>query len=367
MKIIEIIPQLNSGGAERFVVDLCNELSKQHEVYLVVLHNFNKYSFYLEDISSRVSVINMDKKDGMDFGLFLRLNKLIASINPDVVHTHLSAIIYASLASIVNKHIRFIHTVHNDAEKEAEKGINKLIRKFVFRHNLISPVTISEESQKSFQSFYNLPSTLIYNGCFPYQKPAEEIIISIRKELHDLKVNKDALTILNVARIQPQKNQVQLAEAIHNLNLNGDRVELFHIGSVANKEMENSLIELRSPYVHLLGKRNNPRDYMYVADAFCLSSVFEGMPITLIECFSVGTIPVCTPVGGIVNMITDGENGLLARGCSQQDLKEALMRFANLGHTQKQMMRTKSLSSFKNFNISSSTAKYVNLMNTLIN
>ena len=175
------------------------------------------------------------------------------------------------------------------------------------------------------------------------------------------------MTILNVARIQPQKNQVQLAEAIHNLNLNGDRVELFHIGSVANKEMENSLIELRSPYVHLLGKRNNPRDYMYVADAFCLSSVFEGMPITLIECFSVGTIPVCTPVGGIVNMITDGENGLLARGCSQQDLKEALMRFANLGHTQKQMMRTKSLSSFKNFNISSSTAKYVNLMNTLIN
>lgn len=35
MKIVEFIPQLSSGGAERFVVDLANELSKQHTVYLL--------------------------------------------------------------------------------------------------------------------------------------------------------------------------------------------------------------------------------------------------------------------------------------------------------------------------------------------
>ncbi len=33
----------------------------------------------------------------------------------------------------------------------------------------------------------------------------------------------------------------------------------------------------------------------------------RGMPVTLIECFAVGAIPVCTPVGGIVNVIRDGE------------------------------------------------------------
>ena len=36
MKILEIIPQLSSGGGERFVVDLCNELSKEHDVTLMV-------------------------------------------------------------------------------------------------------------------------------------------------------------------------------------------------------------------------------------------------------------------------------------------------------------------------------------------
>lgn len=37
--------------------------------------------------------------------------------------------------------------------------------------------------------------------------------------------------------------------------------------------------------MHLLGTKMNPRDYMAAADAFCLSSIYEGMPITLIECF----------------------------------------------------------------------------------
>ena len=43
MKILEIIPQLSSGGGERFVVDLCNELSKEHDVTLMVLHSLDKF------------------------------------------------------------------------------------------------------------------------------------------------------------------------------------------------------------------------------------------------------------------------------------------------------------------------------------
>ena len=50
MKILEIIPQLSSGGGERFVVDLCNELSKEHDVTLMVLHSLDKVDFYLKAV-----------------------------------------------------------------------------------------------------------------------------------------------------------------------------------------------------------------------------------------------------------------------------------------------------------------------------
>ena len=69
MKIFEIIPQLSSGGAERFVVDLCNELSKGHEVTLLVLFPLNKTSFYLSQVSDKVRIETMNKKAGFDLPL----------------------------------------------------------------------------------------------------------------------------------------------------------------------------------------------------------------------------------------------------------------------------------------------------------
>jgi hypothetical protein len=89
MKILEIIPQLSSGGGERFVVDLCNELSKEHDVTLMVLHSLDKVDFYLKEVSNNVRVVSMNKRMGLDIGLLFRVYRYIRREKPDVVHTHL--------------------------------------------------------------------------------------------------------------------------------------------------------------------------------------------------------------------------------------------------------------------------------------
>ncbi|WP_449440722.1 glycosyltransferase [Pedobacter steynii] len=82
------------------------------------------------------------------------------------------------------------------------------------------------------------------------------------------------------------------------------------------------------PYIEFIEGRHNVVDYLSIADAFCLSSIFEGMPISLIEALSVGCIPICTPVGGISQMIKHGKTGFLSRDVSVDSycdvLKEAL-------------------------------------------
>ena len=161
MKILEIIPQLSQGGAERFVVDLCNELSMRHNVTLVVLHNIDKTGFFLKEISTRVKVISMNKRKGFDLGLFFKLRSLIKKENPDIVHTHLRAIVYSLLAYIMPSHTKYIHTVHNDAVKEAGDRISRLCRKFAFKAKRVIPVTISEESQQSFINFYGITPPMI--------------------------------------------------------------------------------------------------------------------------------------------------------------------------------------------------------------
>ena len=363
MKVLEIIPQLSQGGAERFVIDLCNELSKEHEVILVVLHNVDNHGFFQKELSERIRLISMNKRMGMDWKLFFRLAKLIRKENPDVVHTHLRGIVYSFLAYIRPSRIKFIHTVHNDAKIEAGNGVSKWCSKLAFGLKRVHPVTISEESQRSFEKFYRLPSTLIYNGRPEYNFNTD--ISAVRQELERIKTNKQAKIIVNIARIQPQKNQLSLAKAVDNLNKQVQAIELAIIGSKADKQIVSDIEALNSPYVHLLDVRTNPRDYMRAADAFCLSSIYEGMPITLIECFSVGAVPLCTPVGGIINMIQDGENGLLAKGSNQEDIEEMIKRFLQYTPQDIERLQRNSAESFNHFDMTNCSQMYCKLMTVL--
>ena len=359
MKILEIIPQLSSGGAERFVVDLCNELVRaRHEVTLAVLHNVDKYGMFKDELDGRVRLLSMNKRMGLDGRLFVRLARLIREERPDVVHTHLNGIMYALPSCWLSRGARFVHTVHNDAAKEAGGGLTRWSREAAFKWGGVCAVTISEESQRSFEAFYHLPSTLIYNGRPPYAGPADD---AAAQELQGLKHNKAARTIVNIARIAEAKNQLALAQAVDALNSRGRALELFLIGAVLDRGIAEAIERLQSPYIHLLGTRRNPRDYMQAADAFCLPSTYEGMPITLIECFSVGAIPLCTPVGGMINMIRDGQNGLLAAGTRQSDIEVMLERFLQLSPAEADAMRQHSKASFAIYDMQQCAQRYVRL------
>ena len=71
-----------------------------------------------------------------------------------------------------------------------------------------------------------------------------------------------------------------------------------------------------------------------LSDAFCLSSNFEGMPISLIEAFACGCPSVCTPVGGIVNCVRHGETGFLSKSLSEDDYLQAVREFLKSGQPQ---------------------------------
>ena len=164
MKIFEYIPQLGSGGGERFTVDLCNELSNHHEVVLCVSYSLEKLGFYKDEISPNVRVICMDKKKGFDFLLPFRIYNLIRKEKPDVVHTHLMAIVYSIFAILFFRKAKYFHTVHNSAKEETDGKIGEIIRRFLFSYRLAKPVTISPVSQNSFHDFYGLKAPMIYNG-----------------------------------------------------------------------------------------------------------------------------------------------------------------------------------------------------------
>ena len=92
LKILQIIPNLRKGGAERLVLDICNELNNQQtiEVQLVTFSKENEYSFLTKNIDwdiipSKV-IPSITKKATLDITL---LQEKIDAFQPDIIHTHL--------------------------------------------------------------------------------------------------------------------------------------------------------------------------------------------------------------------------------------------------------------------------------------
>jgi len=100
-------------------------------------------------------------------------------------------------------------------------------------------------------------------------------------------------------------------------------------------------------------------NFHVVSDAFCLSSTYEGMPISLIEALACGCIPICTPVGGIINTIENGKNGYLAQSLSENDYYYSILAYLR----NKDQVKREALTQyyFSNFSIEECTNKYLSL------
>ena len=326
MKILEIIPQLGSGGAERFTVDLCNELVQiGHDVILLLYFPLNnpEYTFYLHELNPAVKVISIDKKTGFDISIYWKVLKIIQRINPDIIHSHVRAIFYLPIAILkLHSKLKFFHTVHNDAAKEAlGSKLDVWIRRFSFTKGYVKPITISPASQKSFEEYYGISAPMIYNG---RNIPQKLRLSDVEDFFKDIRNTSDTKVIINIAHIDSVKRQNILAQAVTALNKDGYDIKLILLGRTVEREILNKIIQLNNPNIYVLGAKTNPLEYLKLSDIFCLCSEYEGMPMTLIEALGVGTIPICTPVGGIVNVIKNNENGFLCADLSKEALIDTI-------------------------------------------
>ena len=142
MKIIQVIPFLGMGGAETMCENLVYELKKLgHEVIVVSL--YNKETVITQRLKeASVDVRFLDKKNAFDFSMFKKLKKLFKQEKPDVIHTHLYVTKYVFPVACKLK-IKVVHTIHNEARKEATK-FWRTFNKYYYKKSLVIPVALSK-------------------------------------------------------------------------------------------------------------------------------------------------------------------------------------------------------------------------------
>lgn len=358
MKIVEIIPQLSSGGAERFVVDLCNELSLKHEVTLVVYYGLSEYGFYAGEVSERVRLISLEKKDGFSVKLFRKVWDIVNDIRPDVVHLHTRALNYAFPLQWAKPGPAIFMTVHNAAEKEAGGPAGTILRKFCFGRKAVVPVTISRESAASFRRFYGFDAPMIFNG----RNVDESLPIShqVEEEFKKYRKTPDTRVFVSLARFTDVKRQDMLARVVARLENEGYDICVLFIGRQQDSAVVERVCEAGCRNIHMLGEKDNPMEYLKLADAFCLCSLYEGMPISLIEAMGVGTIPVCTPAGGISDVVND-HIGFMSEDLSEEAYYNALKRFLDTDLERLAEMKVRLIKAYMPYSMTECAAKYETL------
>ena len=365
MKIMHILPSLYTGGAEKFCIDICNELAKNPDntVYLCSLEKLNdKQQIMYQKIHENVHFISMNKV-GKHPTLMFDIYKMLKEIKPDITHTHLRAQVYAAFGLIMNK-IPNVHTVHSLAHKETTTEKRKFYA-LLYRFLNFTPVSISQEVLKSVQEEYGSRYTeAIDNGVQKLE--ATDAYNETKEYVKDLQKNANTKIFVNIGRVYPIKNQKLLIEAFDKLLDDGVDVHLLIIGSriiVPQYAKECEEMVRHCDNVHFLDEKSNVSDYLLCADTFCLSSSHEGMPMTILEAMSIGLPTIATPVGGIPDILDEGINGYIAKDVTVQAYYESFKRFLENPDLSKEAIIDKF---DKHYSITITTQRYYNLYKRIL-
>src|SRR5262249_40915349 len=109
------------------------------------------------------------------------------------------------------------------------------------------------------------------------------------------------------------------------------RASMVIVGAGPHEPQLRKLVgELRlGAWIHFVGFRKDVADCLHSFDCFLSPSLSEGFGLTILEAMAAGLPIIATPVGGIVEIIEDGQSGLFVKERSCEGIATAVLRLAN--------------------------------------
>lgn len=292
-KILFGITSLTLGGAERVLVDLANELSKDYEITIWTLYGNGQLEKQLKKgvklknyINKSYNEMSKFQKLLMSLKVFFFKNKIYKKSirdNFDVEIAFLEGPI-TRLFSVKNKNTKKIVWVHNNISKVFGSGLKAKIKKIMdgrIYSKYKKIVFVSKDNLKEFEKVYpnvKCNKQVIYNYL--------DVNSILEKAKENIEIfDQNTTNFVTVARLVEQKAIDRLIKVHTNL-INQGLIHIFYvIGDGPEKEKLQKMIKESNveETFHLCGKKENPYPYVRQADYFCLFSNFEGYGMVLDE------------------------------------------------------------------------------------
>jgi glycosyltransferase involved in cell wall biosynthesis len=327
-RIAYLIDGLSMGGAERLMVPLLKHLSREHfEPYVCAMQSKDGNPMADEIRALGIPVECLNIKRLRDFDAIPRLRKYLKGIEADLVHTQLEAA--NILGNISAKLLRLpsVCTIHvmPSLDVKTKTKLHQRVEWFALRHFCDHVISVSEEArQYHMQISGTSPDQIstIYNGidlsAFVHMDQARERA-AVRAELA---IPRDSNVLVTVAVLRPPKGIQFMIRALPSILASHPNTYYLIVGSgshhsVLVEEVNRAGVRER---VIFAGMRKDVPRMLAASDVFVLPTLTEALPTVLAEAMAARLPIVASKVGGIPEMIANGQNGFLIRPEGLNDL-----------------------------------------------
>jgi glycosyltransferase involved in cell wall biosynthesis len=337
LKILHIIPELNKGGAERLVVDICNELTSREgiEVSIVVFRPKNAYAIFSKDLDIKVIpskvVPSLTKQMTIEV---TELQQWIDNFQPDVIHSHLFETEMVLSHINCGKALRVMHFHDNMPQLEpfsfrtlrSKKNLtNWYERRMVLQswkrltHKMA--LTISRDTNSYAQRV--LPkgdrAHLLLNG------------IKVARFTPKSEVSQNALELCMIGSLVPKKGQelaIRTVAALHKMGLP------FQLHLVGDGPMREEFITLTanlrlSDHVHFHGNVDHPEDFLHKSMIYLHTAYYEPLGLVILEAMAAGVPVVSLDGGGNRDLLRHGGNGFLLTNPDPEEFATLISQLAS--------------------------------------
>lgn len=323
LRVLQIVPVLRIGGLERVATTLCLELNGRIERVAVASMGGDPFEPVLT--AAGVPVIHIPRPRPQPKRLVtssVAIARALRRERPHLVHAHnpaaaICAAIGRTLAGM--RRVPIVTTYHGVLPERIGRAAQAMesVSDAVVGVGPTSTAALLHGGLRTDRAH------TIHNAVevAPRRSAAE-----IRAELGV----GDAELVVSVGRHAPEKNQALLVDAVAQLAHTRPRLRLVLVGEGwphDEEELRRHIAAAGAESIVLLtGQRSDAVDLTAAADVFALSSDSEGLPLVLLEALAVGTPIVSTDAGGVRDVITDGETGLLVPVGDRGALASAIER-----------------------------------------
>lgn len=298
-KILYVVEAMG-GGVFTYIVDLANELVNTYDMYIAYAVRPQTPDNYKEYFNKRIHLVKVNNfcreiRPSKDLAAIKELKNIAQQIKPDIIHLHSSKAGVIGRLAFDGKKVPLFYTPHGysflmqDANK-IKRCIYWMIEKW-FAHKKCTIVSCSfGEHQESLKLTKN--ATYVNNAINVEQ---------LEKSLAKVQVMDHPFTVFTLGRICTQKNPKlfnEIAEAMTD-------VKFLWIGDGELRE------QLRSDNIEITGwvDREEALRRSMNADVFVLTSLWEGLPISLLEEMYMKKLCAVSNVIGNRDVIHNGNNG----------------------------------------------------------